>query len=78
MVRPAEKILKAMKLNGAFFLRPMLDDFKGSASATPPPSIFIANLDFLFFSFLEMMCRPRPTGPIGVTRVTIIVLYMLN
>ena len=28
---------------------------------------FIANFDFLFFSFLEMKCRPGPTGTIGAT-----------
>ena len=33
----------------------------------PSPSLFIANLDVLFFSFFEMKCRPGPTGPIGAT-----------
>ena len=38
----------------------------------PSPSLFIANLDVLFFSFLDMKSRPGPTGPIGATLVTTI------
>jgi len=50
----AEKFLKAMKLNGAFwrFLRLMLDDIKGIRYCYPPPS-FLLQMWTGCFCFLD-------------------------
>ena len=68
----AENVLKAMKLNGAFWCcyarRLVVDPIV--LPTRPNPSFFITSLDVLFFSFFEMKCRPGSTGPIEATPVT--------
>ena len=61
----AEKMLKAMKQNGAFwrFLSPMLDEFKWSASATPNTLHFLMQIWTFYLShFLRWSVGPGLMG----------------